>query len=114
MRFFQIQFHDKKNFISLNTFIRKNKRHYVYSPIPHNWPSISRDHQTVKIMNHFCYCLYGLWKVKGKYIQNAILYIVLCLNVLAKLQKARGAFFPPSFDGQLPDMQSYALALSIH
>ena len=33
----------------------------------YNPPSLSRDHQTVTIMNH-CYCFDGLWKVKAKYI----------------------------------------------
>ena len=53
-------------------------------------------------MNHCCYCFDGVWKVKAK-------YIVLCLNALGK-----GNISPLSFDGQLPDLQSYALALSIH
>ena len=47
-------------------------------PIPYNWLSISRDHQTVTIMNHCCHSFDGFWKVKAK-------YVVLCLNALAKL-----------------------------
>ena len=54
----------------------KNKGCYAYLPIPHNQPSLSRDHQTVTIMNH-CYCFDDLWKVKA-------IYVALCLSSLAK------------------------------
>ena len=65
---------------SLNIFSRKNKRCYVYLVSSYNWPTFTRDHQTVTIMNQCCYCFDGLWKVKAK-------YKILCLNALAKLQK---------------------------
>ena len=39
---------------SLSIFTRKNKRYYVYLPIPYNRPSLSRDHQTVAIINYCC------------------------------------------------------------
>ena len=77
---------------SLNIFTRKNKRCYVYIPIPYNRYSISRDHHTATIMNHCCYCFDRLWKVKAK-------CTVLCLNALAKLQNARGASRYPAFMG---------------
>ena len=102
VHFFQLQYHDKKNSSSLNIFIRKNKRCYVYLPIPHNRPSLSKDHQTVPIMNHCCYCFDRLWKAKGKYIQYTILFIVLCLNALAKLQSARRASRHPALIGNCP------------
>ena len=70
----------------------KNKRCHVYLPVPYNWPSLSKDHQTVTMMNHCCYSFDGLWKVKIK-------YKVLCLNALAKLQNARGAFRHPALMG---------------
>ena len=62
---------------SLTIFTRKNKSCYVYLPILYNWSSLSRDHQTVAIMNNCSYCFGGLRKMKSK-------YIVLCLNGLAK------------------------------
>ena len=92
MRFFQLQFYDKKEF----------QLSYVYLPIPNNRLSLSRDHQTVAIMNNCCYCFDGLWKVNGKYIQYAILYIVLCLNALIKLQNARGASCYPAWMDNCP------------
>ena len=60
---------------SLHNFTRKNKRCYVYLPPPYNRPSLSRDHQTVTIMNHCCY-FDGLG-MKTK-------YVTFCLNALAK------------------------------
>ena len=69
---------------SLNIFTSKNKRCYVYLPIQYNWPSLFRDHQTLTIMNHCCYCFDGPWKVEAEYIAS-------CLNAFAKLQNARGA-----------------------
>ena len=69
------------SFLKIST--RKNKRCYYYIPIPYNRPSLSRDHQTVTIMKHCCYCFDGLWKVKK------VKYIILCLNALAKLQNTR-------------------------
>ena len=52
---FSYNFTIKRTPSSLNIFTRKNKRCYVYLLIPYNWPSLSRDHQTVTIMNHCCY-----------------------------------------------------------
>ena len=72
----------------------KNKR-YAYLPTPYNWPSLFIDHQTVTIMNQCCYLFDGLWKVKAK-------YIVLYLNTLAKLQKAKGASRHPALMGNCP------------
>ena len=66
---------------------------YVCLPIPYNRSSLSRDHQTVTIMNHCCYCFDGLWKVK---------YIVLCLNALAKFQNVRETSRRPVFMGNCP------------
>ena len=63
---------------------------YVF--IPYNWPSLSRDHQTVTIMNHCCFWFDGLWNVGPK-------YIVLCLNALAKLQNLKGASRHPALMG---------------
>ena len=77
-----IKFQDKKNPSSLNIFNRKSKRCSIYFPVPYNWPSLSRGHQTVTIMNHCCYCFNDLWKVKAK-------YMVLCLNAFAKLLNAK-------------------------
>ena len=65
---------------------------YVYLPIPYNQSSFSRDHQTVTIMNHCCYCFDDLWKVKAK-------YVALCSNDFAKLQNARGASHHPALMG---------------
>ena len=42
---------------ALNIFTKKNKRYYVYLPIPYIQPSLSRVHQAVPIMNHYYYCL---------------------------------------------------------
>ena len=61
---------------SLNNFTSKNKRCYVYLPTPYNRLSLSRDHQTVTIMNHCCYCFDG--------VGMETKYIALCLNTLAK------------------------------
>ena len=66
---------------SLNIFSRKHKRRHVYLHIPYDRSSYYRGYQTITTMNHCCCCFNGLWKVKTK-------YIVLCLNVFAKLQKA--------------------------
>ena len=74
---------------SLNIFTRKNKRCYVCLPTPYNRSSLSRDHETVTIMNHCCYCFDGLGRMKTK-------YIVLCWNALAKQQNARGASATPA------------------
>ena len=64
----------------LNNFTGKMLRLSCY-----NRPSLSRDHQTVTIMNHCCSLLFdGFWKVKAK-------HVLLCLNTLAKLHKTRGA-----------------------
>ena len=93
MRFFQLQFHDEGIPSSWNIFTEKNKKYYVYLPIPYNLPSLSRDHQTVIIMNHCCDCFDGLWKVKK------VKYIILYLNALTKLQNARGgSCHPPLMD----------------
>ena len=73
----------------------ENKRCYVYLPITHNRPSLSRHHQRVTIMNHCCYCYDDLWKVKAK-------YTVLCLSALAKLQNAREASHHPALIGNCP------------
>ena len=75
---------------NLKIFTQKNRRCYVYLPIPYNRPSLSRGHQTVTTMNHCCYCFDGLWNVKVK-------YIALCLNAFAKLQNVRGASCHPFF-----------------
>ena len=73
----------------------KNKRCYIYLPIPYNRSSLSRDHQRVTTMNPCCYCFDHLLKVKAK-------YIVLCLSALAKSQNARGAFHHPALMGNCP------------
>ena len=59
-------------------------------PIPYSQPLLSRGHQTITltIINHCCYRFDGLWKVKHK-------YIVLCLNVFAKLHNERGISLHP-------------------
>ena len=49
-------------------FTWKNKRFYVYLPIPYNCPSLFRGHQIVTMMNNCCYFFDDLWKVKAKYI----------------------------------------------
>ena len=66
----------------------KNRRCYVYLPIPYNGPSLSRGHQRVTVINHCCYCFDDLWKVKAK-------YLALCSNDLVKFQNARGACHHP-------------------
>ena len=38
----------------------KNRKCYVYLPMPYNRPSLSRDHQRVTIMNHWCYGFDGV------------------------------------------------------
>ena len=60
VRFFQLQFHNKKNPSRLNVFTRKNKWCYIYLPVPYNRLFFYRDHQTVTRMNYFCYCYDGL------------------------------------------------------
>ena len=70
----------------------KNKRCYVYLPIPYNRPSLSRDHQRVTTINHCCYCFDDLWKVKAK-------HVALWSSHLAKLQNARGASHHPALMG---------------
>ena len=97
MNFFQLQFHDKRNPHSLNVFTRKNKRYsFVYHPKPDNRHSLSRDHQTVTIMNYCCYFFDGPWKVKK------VKYTVLRLNALTKLQSTRGASRHPALTGNCP------------
>ena len=82
---------------SLNLSTAKNKRCYVYLPIPYNQPPLSRDHQTVKMMNHCCYCFDGLWKVEK------VKYAILCLNALAKLHNAREASRHPALVDNCPN-----------
>ena len=86
-----IQFHDKKNSQQLKYFTSENKR-YVYLPILYNGPSLSRGHQTITIMSHYCYCFDVLWKKRAKHI--------LLLNAL--LQKAREASYHPVLVGNWP------------
>ena len=40
---------------------RKNRRYYVYLPIPFNWSSLPRGYQTITIINHCSYCFDDLW-----------------------------------------------------
>ena len=49
----------------------------VYIPAPYSEPSLSKDHQTVTIINHCCYWFDGFGRMKTK-------YVVFCLNPLAK------------------------------
>ena len=56
--------------------------------------SLFRGHQTVT-MNHCCYCFDGPWKVRTK-------YIVLHLNVFAKLENPRGKSHLPVLMGNCP------------
>ena len=69
---------------SLNIFTR-----------PYNRPSLSRDHQTVTIMNHCCYCFDVLGKMKTKHIG-------LFLNALVKLQNATGGPRHPTLMSNCP------------
>ena len=89
----------------LNIFTRKNIRCYVSLPIPyirpvHTTPWLSRGYQTVRIMNHYCYCLMVFrisleWSLYAK-------YIVLCLNASAKLRNARGLYRCPDLIDNFP------------
>ena len=79
---------------SLNIFTKKDKRCHVSIPIPYIWPYLARGHQTVTVINHEDQ-IYGI--------------VSKCLGYSLECQ---GSIFPPSFDGQLPDLQSHVLALS--
>ena len=76
-----------KRIPSINIFTRKNKRSHVYLPIPYNWPSLSKDHQAVTIMNHCCYGFDGQ-------------IIVFCLSASAKLQNPKEASRHPALMGK--------------
>ena len=72
---------------SLNIFTRTNKSCYVYFLIQYNRSSLSRDHQTVAIMNH------SVKKVQ---------YVISRLNALAKLQNVKEASRHPALMGNCP------------
>ena len=57
----------------------------------YNWPSLSRDHQTVTIMNQ---CCYGF--------DDQIYSIVF--KYFGSITEPEGSISPPSFDGQLLDL----------
>ena len=44
---------------SLNIFTKKNERYYFYLLIPYTRASLSTEHQTVTIMNCYCYTLFS-------------------------------------------------------
>ena len=71
----------------LNIFTWKNKRCYVY---------LCRGYQTATMMNQCCCSFDGLWKVKK------VKYVVMCLNVLAKLQNGMGASHHPVLMSNCP------------